>query len=89
MFTSRPVPNRAALDPALRLRANLEDLWLTGHESGERMRTVFEDASHYDPHCQDYARAGASGKFPGNINRDLRNKCVKGMHWRTPYEAWI
>ena len=64
------------MDPSVRLRANLEDLWLSGHESAERAQTLFQDAAHWDPHCEDYARAGASGRLPGNINRDLRSKLL-------------
>ena len=89
MFSSRALPNRASMDPSVRLRANLEDLWLSGHESAERAQTLFQDAAHWDPHCEDYARAGASGRLPGNINRDLRSKLLKNKHWCTPYYAWI
>ena len=90
MFSKRPLPQRAALDPSKRLRANVEDLFLSSEVSGQRAQSVFEDASHHDPTCEEYAKAGASGRLRGNIARDLRSKMMKHKkNWWPPYIAKI
>jgi hypothetical protein len=90
MFSKRPLPQRNDLHPSKRLRANVEDLFMSSEVSGQRAQTVFEDASYHDPHCEEYAKAGARGSQPGNIARDLRRKMPKHKkNWMPPYMARI
>ena len=90
MFSKRPLPQREALPGPKRLRANVEDLFLSAEVSGQRAQTVFEDAAWHDPSCEEYARAGASGRLRGNIARDLRRKMMKHKkNWFPPYIATI
>ena len=74
--------DRAAEEPAKRLRANLTDLYASGAASAERTRTLFEDASSAS--AQYFA--DLQNLHPGkNVARDLSRRLTKHSKWPKPY----
>jgi hypothetical protein len=76
--------------PPKRLRANIQDLLMGGEVSARRARVLAEDGqSSRAEHLEDVVRAGCSGRFPGNISRDLVRRFLKKRKWPPLYHAYI
>ena len=76
--------------PSRRLRHNIADLMLGSDISAARAREVFEDAEKAGAmHVSDMARVGCSGKFRGNMHRDILTKMLKKSDWPQPYRASV
>ena len=80
--------SKEELSPSKRLRANLEDLFLSNEVSALRAREAFEDAEAAGlPGFSRLARAGASGSRTSHAHRDLMAACLRNSKWPKPYYA--
>ena len=77
--------NAEALPAAKRLRANLGDLFLSGHVSGLRGSSLFADAEAAGAE----ACEGLGGGTIKNAHRDLLRRLKKGNQWPPHYKTEI
>jgi hypothetical protein len=78
------------IEPEKRFKANVADLFLTNEISGCRTRQLLQDHVDADKHnVEDLLKAGASGKYPNNVARDLIRKLKKRTAWPPLYWAKI
>jgi hypothetical protein len=82
--------NAAALPPAKRLRANLGDLFLSGHVSGLRGKGLFADAEAAGAEACEGLGAGTASRWSaGHAHRDLLRRLKKGNQWPPQYKTEI
>jgi hypothetical protein len=75
---------------AHRFRSNVADIFLQNELSGNRVRQLIEDHKHADKDAaDDLLAAGADGKHPNNISRDMLKKLKKRTAWPPLYWAKI
>ena len=75
MFHKRPIFNKdKALEPAKRLKANLEDLFLGADVPASRAQSLFADAAVHDPSCENLGKAGAGSHAARDLTRKLKKK---------------
>lgn len=92
MAPKRPAPAQGGPDGGKRFRENVSELFLDNALSGQRAQSVFADAvAAGAAGVRDLARAGTSGKHPGNCNRDLLTTMLKTAkrNWPPLYKAKI
>ena len=85
----RSVPHDDDAAPEL-YRANLAQILITNKLSGKDLRETADYASNAGARgVHDLAKAGAGGRHPGNIKRDLRRKVLRGSPMPEVYLAAI
>ena len=92
MAPKRARPGQSGLSAPARFRDDLGSLFLNNIVSGEIAQRVASSSTSAGARgVEDLARAGASGKFPGNCSRDCLSKLSKGHRklWAPLYQAEI
>jgi hypothetical protein len=66
----------------------LRDFFLRNRLSARETARLASSSTHSGARgVEDFARAGAGGKFPGNMARDIMRAVRKGVKWPSPY--WV
>jgi hypothetical protein len=88
MFTKRPLPDLRNLSPSKRLKANLENLFLTAEVSADRAGSIFRDAAALAP--QEFGRLAKASSSKAHVARNLLRVLTKAKRgWPSLYIANI
>jgi len=85
MFSKRQGPDRDDPDPAKRLKANLDDLFLSNIISGERTGTFYSDGSAAG--LQPFHKMAKISKDKKNAHRNILRALTRYSKWPCFYAA--